>query len=109
MTTTLSLSAFRARFPEFRSAEDSLVLSHLDQAHRMFDEQLYGRNYLDAVGYMTAEMLSLSPFGTNARGEGETSIYKTHLDRLALMIPSSPLVLGGRGRLGIRGRDGRCC
>lgn len=69
----LSVEDFRARFPEFNSADVPLVGIKLAEAHRMFDRELFGDLYIDAVAYKTAELLAMSPYGKHARLSEKTA------------------------------------
>lgn len=85
---TLSIEAFRERFPEFERATDPLVASVLSYAHDAFDEELFGNRYLEAVGLQAAHNLSMSPYGLNTRQDGQETSYRKLLDELRETIPS---------------------
>jgi hypothetical protein len=88
---TLSLARFRAEFPEFEDASDALAQAKLDEAHRAFDEALFGARYLDAVRYKAATLIASSPFGKSmrlAKGEGAT-VYAEPLETILRAVPAS--------------------
>lgn len=98
MPSPLDTSGFLARFPEFEEANPVLIDAKLTEAAHYFDEDLYGDLYPEAVGYLAAHLLSLSPFGTNARLDktSDMTSYRANLDRLAALIPAGPLVIDHR-------------
>ncbi len=86
----LSLAEFAERFPEFESAGENLVASKLAEAHRSFDEELFGNLYLDAVGYKCAELLSFSSYGKNTRlsEKGTETTYRVALEDICSKVPA---------------------
>lgn len=94
----LTLEAFRDGFPEFKNAADSLVQTKLDEAHRHFEREVFGGRYLDAVGYLTAHKLALSPLGTNARlnKTSDETTYSVQLRDIVALVPKTPLVIQHR-------------
>jgi hypothetical protein len=75
----VDLRHFRARFPEFNQAPDSLVQATLDGCSVEFAPTIWGNKLDEGHGYLTAHKLSLSPFGQQARlaegKRGETTYF----------------------------------
>lgn len=78
----MSLSAFRTRFPEFRTAGDDLVQAILDEAALRVDPDAYGAKIDIAHGYRAAHLLASSPFGRSLRLDGAEERYLALLDEL---------------------------
>ena len=91
----LTSDEFLERFPEFVTAGEPLTSMKLAEAHRSFDAELFGNLYLDAVGYKAAELLALSPYGTNQRlKESSTqTTYAVALADICSRVPSRFLSL----------------
>ena len=87
---SLTLEVFLQEFPEFDTADAALVIIKLAQAHRSFDEVLLGASFLDAVGYKTAELLALSPYGKSSRLSDKTAetTYRIALEDILGRVPS---------------------
>ncbi len=66
----MDLTAFRASYPEFAEAGDSLVQGHLDEASLSLDSSVYDTRYDEAHGLLAAHLLAISPFGRALRQEG---------------------------------------
>jgi hypothetical protein len=80
----MDLSTFRGAFPEFNTADDTLVKSWLTLAAAEIDQGAFGASYDTAHGLLTAHRLALSPAGKNARlvsNQGQTT-YKKQFDEL---------------------------
>ncbi|HVJ26385.1 MAG TPA: DUF4054 domain-containing protein [Vicinamibacterales bacterium] len=80
----MTLSEFRARFPEFRTASDTLVESVLAEATARLDERIFGALTDAAVGYLAAHLLATSPFGESQRLEDDKSESTYHKSYLAI-------------------------
>jgi len=78
----MTLTQFRTRYPEFRTAPDSFVQAYLDDAAASLvgpSDQL-GTAYDVAHGLATAHLIAVSPAGKNARmvnDDGTTQYGKT--------------------------------
>lgn len=73
-------------FPELSTAPDTLVNTMLASAGRSVSEEVYGDQYDDAQGYLTAHLVCLSPWGKNARlssKEGKTT-YGSRYEEIRL-------------------------
>jgi hypothetical protein len=90
----LTTEEFLDRFPEFQTGSPIVGLK-LAEAHRMFDEALFGDLYLDAVGYKAAELLAFSPYGKNSRLSDKTTetTYRKALEDILSRIPASPFCI----------------
>jgi hypothetical protein len=78
---TVTLASFRVHFPEFEGASDSLVQAKLDEAALALDERVFGARFDEAVRYLAAHRLALSPFGQTARmvaKDGSTTYGETY-------------------------------
>jgi hypothetical protein len=80
----MNLTAFRARFPEFRTATDALVQATLDGASLSLDALVYRSKYDEAHGYLTAHKLVTSPYGKDARlsDDSKESVYWAEFRRI---------------------------
>lgn len=61
------LSAFKTRFAEFRTADDTFVQAVLDEAATELNAGEIGGPYDAAHGLLAAHKLAISPFGRAAR------------------------------------------
>lgn len=84
----ITLSAFRARYPEFDQIGDSLVTSALTEAEAQTDAEVFGTNVNAAHATLAAHVLVSNPNGREARlntsklgGDGET-VYLAERRRL---------------------------
>lgn len=58
----VSVSQFKAEFPEFANADTALVQAKLDHSYARLNAEVWG-DYLDlGAKYLTAKLLALSPF-----------------------------------------------
>lgn len=73
---------FKARFTEFIPAADALVQAALDAAARECDPRVYGDRTDDAVGWLAAHNLAVSPQGRSARLESDKATT-TYFERFA--------------------------
>ena len=64
---TVTLASFRTRFPEFAETDDAMVQAKLDEVAVALDDRVFGARIDEAVAYLVAHRLALSPFGQNAR------------------------------------------
>ncbi len=88
--TELTVAEFIEKFPEFDTADVPLVQGKLAEAHRAFDEDLFGNLYLDAVGYKCAELLAFSPYGKNTRlsEKSAETTYSLALADICAKVPA---------------------
>jgi hypothetical protein len=92
----LTLSAFFARFPEFKATDTTLVQAAMNDAALQIDSSVWNTLAGVGQGYLTAHRLALSPFGQNARmvaKDGKSTTYKTHYDYLVGIVGSGFRVL----------------
>lgn len=75
----LTLSAFRARFPEFRTLPDLQVQAGLDDAQIRVDAGVLGTLENEYHGNRTADILISKPQGMSGRqvpeGEAKVNVY----------------------------------
>lgn len=80
-----SISAFITKFPEFARAGTALVQAHLDAAALEIDTEIFATLADEAIYYLAAHRLALSPYGQTAKlvAEGKrTTTYQTHFREL---------------------------
>jgi len=77
----MTLTQFRTRYPEFRTAPDPFVQAYLDDAaNSLVGPDALGTAYDVAHGLATAHLIAVSPAGKNARmvnDDGTTQYGKT--------------------------------
>lgn len=83
------LTDFRTYFPEFTQASDGFVQATLNGAAVEMDPVVWGAQYDQGHGYLTAHKLALSPYGQGAKFIGPSdrsgpagTTYKVHYDRM---------------------------
>lgn len=83
----MTLSEFRDRYPEFRTATNALVQAMLDDASERIDLAVFGETKGQiAIGLMAAHLLANKPYGRSQRlesGDGDDR-YMVELDRLTI-------------------------
>lgn len=92
----LTLSAFRARYPEFKTAADTFVQSILDEAELRIDRGVFGTRGDIAQGLMAAHLLLNAPYGRSQRLEGGEALddrYMQEFDLLTIECTPKMLVL----------------
>ena len=91
----MDLPEFRARYPEFRTAVDELVVSILSDAEHRVSADVFGEKYDLAHGLMTAHLLAISPFGRSQRlvNDGGKTLYQTEFDALRKEVVPSLIVI----------------
>ena len=79
---------FRALFPEFRTADDTLVQSRLDQAAVQIDTDVWGDRAGEGQAYLAAHLLATAPGGMFARlaSEKGESTYGARYKELAIIV-----------------------
>lgn len=63
----MDLATFRAEYPEFATASDTLVEAKLARAEVQVDAAMYGDRYEQAHGLLTAHLICIAPGGQFAR------------------------------------------
>jgi hypothetical protein len=63
----VDLTAFRLRFPEFQNVDGPQIQAFLDDAATRINAGVFGDSYDAAHGYLTAHMISVSPFMQTAK------------------------------------------
>lgn len=66
--------SFRLRFPEFRTASNTLINSVIAEATARVASDVFGDLTEAAIGYLAAHLLAVSPFGKNQRLEDSTTV-----------------------------------
>ena len=90
----LTTTTFKARFPEFSSADDALVAAKLAQATNSMDDVVWGDKFDDGQGQLAAHLLALSPQGQNAglrmgAGANQRTVYQEQFERLEQLVGTS--------------------
>lgn len=86
----LSLADFRAKYPEFSTAQDALVTLFLNDAAERLDTFIWGI-YLDkGHGLLTAHLLQIAPNGVFSRLDTDKaeSTYGAEYQRLLVQVSS---------------------
>jgi hypothetical protein len=79
-----TLEQFKAKFPVFSEAGDTVLQAQLDAAERYWDESAMGEElYFEAVAYQAADLLSKQPFGTQMalNTDDEENVFQRHLEK----------------------------
>lgn len=81
----MTLDEFRAWHPEFRSAADSLVQCHLDEATLEVAADVFGAFTDKAIRLKAAHSIAMTPFGRSARlaADDGTTTYLTEYKTLS--------------------------
>src|SRR5437660_717192 len=90
----MDLATFRASFPEFVGTSDATVTAKLAEAAVCVDARLPLAD--NRVGYLAAHLISISPFGQQARlssDKGETT-YMVEYTRLNRVVAGGPWTAG---------------
>lgn len=79
-----SIADFRARFPEFSRAPDTLVVVHLDAAHERCAPKRYGKHHTEAVLLQAAALLMRSQGAAKMRADApeQIKVWEDELRRL---------------------------
>lgn len=85
---------FLAAFPEFRAA-GAMIPTKLAEATRRVDSSIYGDRTEDAIGYLAAHLLAMSPFGVNLRKEDDKtkSSYLDSFEAIRREVAPSMIVI----------------
>lgn len=92
----MSLSGFRANFPEFKNLSDSKVLQYLEMGAQMVNKNLFLTNTYSAHGFITAHLIVSGPSGMTINKESSIgeSDYKKAYDELVRMCSPKIMTLG---------------
>lgn len=92
----MTIGAFRARYPEFRTAPDTLVQAVLDEAVLRIEPSAFGAKADIAHGLMAAHLLLNNPYGRSQRlesGDAEDDRYMQELAQLKVECIPAILVI----------------
>lgn len=79
----ISEAQFLIRFPEFEGAPAGLIDEVIAEATRRVDPDQYLETTDDAIKYLAAHKLAISPYGQQARLSTDgSSTYKVEFDEL---------------------------
>lgn len=79
-----SIAQFKARYPEFATASDTLVQAVIDDAAQMFAADVMGVQHTQAVAAQAADFMARSPFARDMKlvlKDGSTA-YGDQVERL---------------------------
>jgi hypothetical protein len=84
----MTAAEFRARYPEFTSASDALVLAALAEAEAAVTESVWGALYTEGLGLRAAMVLASSPQGRQIRIKGgdRATIYERRFRELTSVV-----------------------
>lgn len=84
----LTLSVFRARFPEFALASDSLLQSRIDAAILRTPEDVWGDLADEGSGYLAAHLMALTPgaIALTRNSAPGNSPYREERERLEMIV-----------------------
>lgn len=76
----MDTTTFKARFPEFGRLPDPVIQDAINRATLRTNATVMGDQTDEAIGYMAAHLLALSPFGQQARMSepGKMTTYYQH-------------------------------
>ena len=85
MTFPLSVTVFRAQYPEFAQTPEELVQAKLDDAETQIDETVWGDKAAHGHGLLAADLLAAAGYSREAAGERRTN-YGARFDRIASIV-----------------------
>lgn len=91
---------FKVRFPEFGRLPDAVIQDAINRGTARTNATVMGNQTDEAIGYMAAHLLALSPFGQQARlsEPGKMTTYYQHwLDIARYKAVGVARVSGGCG------------
>jgi len=80
MAATCTPTAFKARFPEFNSIEDTRIQIFIDDACLVINEDTWGTLYSLAVCYLSAHYLALSEDSLNGNSGSVGNVSSQGVD-----------------------------
>jgi hypothetical protein len=90
MAFPLDIATFRSRFSAFagQTPSDALVQAKLDEAEEQIDATVWGTKAEDGHANLTAHLLALEPFGTDARlvAKDGSTVWGTRHEELAKIV-----------------------
>jgi hypothetical protein len=89
----VTAAAFKAAYPEFSNASDTLVESEIEVAEAMCPESIWTDETKRArgIGLTVAQSLALSPAGRDMQLAADgTTVYDARLDDLRRQIAGGP-------------------
>jgi hypothetical protein len=84
----VTVASFKASFPEFIPAGDTLIGIKIDAAKLQINSTVWGSRYSEGVMWLTAILLASSPYGEQARLSDDNSktIYHENFNRLRNIV-----------------------
>lgn len=84
----VTYTSFKAAFPEFEPAENSLVTTKIAAASLQINSTVWGTRYDEGVMWLTAILLASSPYGEQSRLSDDKSktVYHENYNRLRSIV-----------------------
>lgn len=84
----VTVSSFKARFPEFNNTDSDLVQSALDEALLQVNATVFDSKRDLGIQYLAAHILAVSPFGEPARlsDDSQSTIYYRRFQKLVNQV-----------------------
>ena len=90
--------SFKIAFPEFSEVSDTLVDAKIGESQRELDSGAFGDIYDDAVSYLTAHKLAISPYGQQLQlvsDDGRTTYGDHYYGHLRYLSKRRGQISGG--------------
>jgi hypothetical protein len=88
MANTCNATAFKARFPEFNSIDDSRIEIFIEDSLLVLNEATWGKIYSLAVCYLTAHYLALGEASSNGDSGSIAGIASQAVDGTSISFNS---------------------
>lgn len=82
----LTRAQFIARFPEFTSTDTDTVDARLDDAEDAIDTSVWGDHYDRGHGFLTADLLAMSGYGSKEVPKDGVTAYRRAFDDLEARV-----------------------
>lgn len=91
----VTLATFVVQYPEFAATDSALATAKLAEAEQRTDARVFGDDYDAAVYLLTAHLISIAPFGQQARLESNKAetTYLVERKRLSRERAGGPHVI----------------
>lgn len=92
----VTTASFLVRFPEFAAVDPAVIARVLADSASEVNDAVFGTLTDKAIELRAAHALAISPYGQNARLEGDTTntTYGAEFERLARSLASGPWLIG---------------
>jgi len=96
----------KVRFPEFVNVPDAVVQAVIDDVAVEFDTRVWGKYLNKGMAYLVAHVLTLSPYGQQARIAAKAGSSTTYFQEYQRML--SVVATGCMVATGVRGTPFLC-